>query len=242
MVKNIGRRVTALTNVPLAASRGPFLNDIELPGTTGLAFLRSPYAHARIRSIATTAAAARPGVITVLTGADAKQELRPIPEAWNTAEIGAKGVHWYALAPDRVRYVGEAVAAVVATDRYTAFAALDDIVVDYEELPSVSDPLKALEPDSALVEPDWGDNLLITRDGIAGDADKAFADAEHTASGVVKSNRITGVPLEPRGTLASYDPYNRKLTYWDSTQNPHPLRSFLAESLNFPEGSIHVIQ
>ena len=141
-----------------------------------------------------------------------------------------------------MRYVGEAVAAVVATDRYAAYAAIDDIVVDYEELPSVSDPLKAIEPGTALVEPDWGDNLLTTRDWVMGDPDKAFAAAEHTASGVVRSNRITGVPIEPRGTVASYDPYQKKLTYWDSTQNPHPLRSFLAESLNFPEGAIHVIQ
>jgi carbon-monoxide dehydrogenase large subunit len=242
MVKNIGRRITGLTNVPLAVGRGTFVNDIDLPGMTWLAFLRSPYAHARIRSIDISAAMARPGVLRVFTGADAKAELRPIPEAWNTKEIGAKGVHWYALAPDRVRYVGEAVAAVVATDRYAAYAALDDIVVDYEELPSVADPLKAIEPGSALVEPDWGDNLLITRDWVMGDPDVVFAGAEHTASGVVKSNRITGVPIEPRGTVASFDPYARKLTYWDSTQNPHPLRSFLAESLNFPEGAIHVIQ
>jgi carbon-monoxide dehydrogenase large subunit len=241
-LKNIGRRVTGLTNTQLAAGRGTYVNDVVLPNMAYLAFLRSPYAHARIRSIDTSAAAARPGVIRVLTGEDARRDMRPIPEAWNTREIGAKGVAWYPLIADRVRYVGEVVAAVIAEDRWTASAALDDIVVDYEELPAVTDPLAALEPGANLVEADWGDNILITRDWVAGDVDAGFAAGDRSVSGVVRSNRITGVPLEPRGCVASWDPFERKLKFWESTQNPHPLRTFLAETLNVPEGSIHVIQ
>jgi carbon-monoxide dehydrogenase large subunit len=241
-MKNIGRRVTGLTNVQLAAGRGTYVNDVQLPNMAYLAFLRSPYAHARIRSIDVSAALARQGVVRVLTGEDALRDMRPIPEGWNTREIGAKGVSWYPLVADRVRYVGEVVGAVIAEDRWTASAALDDIAVDYEELPAVTDPIEALLPGAHLVEPDWGDNVLISRDWAAGDVDRAFAEAEHTLSGSVRSNRITGVSIEPRGCVASWDPFARKLTFWESTQNPHPLRTFLAETLNIPEGSIHVIQ
>ena len=209
---------------------------------TWMAFLRSPYAHARIRSLDASAARARPGVVLVLTGEDAQRDMHPIPEGWNTREIGAKGVEWYPIVSDRVRYVGEVVAAVVAEDRWTASAALDDIVVDYEELRAVTDPIAAMQPGADLVEPSWGDNLLITRDWRAGDVDAAFADATHVIDGTVRSNRITGVSIEGRGCVASWDPYLERLTFWESTQNPHPLRSFLAETLELPEGSIHVIQ
>ena len=239
---NIGQRVTGLTNTQLAAGRGTYVNDISLPDMAYLAFLRSPYAHARIRSIDISAAAARPGVVRILTGEDARRDMRPIPEAWNTREIGAKGIEWYPIISDRVRYVGEVVAAVIAEDRWTASAALDDIIVDYEELPVVADLLTAMEPGADLVEPAWGDNILITRDWAAGDVEGAFSSAEHVISGTVRSNRITGVSIEGRGCLASWDPYQRRLDFWESTQNPHPLRTFLAETLAIPEGSIHVVQ
>jgi carbon-monoxide dehydrogenase large subunit len=241
-LKNVGQRITGLTNTQLAAGRGTYVNDIVLPNMAYLAFLRSPYAHARIRSVDVSAALARPGVIRVLTGEDARRDMRPIPEAWNTREIGAKGIEWYPIIADRVRYVGEVVAAVIAEDRWTASAALDDIVVDYEELPVVTDPIAAMQPGADLVEPAWGDNILVSRDWSAGDVDAAFADAEHSVHGSVRSNRITGVSIEARGCVASWDSFGRKLTFWESTQNPHPLRTFLAETLNVAEGSIHVIQ
>jgi carbon-monoxide dehydrogenase large subunit len=241
-LKNVGQRITGLTNTQLAAGRGTYVNDVVLPNMAYLAFLRSPYAHARIRSVDPSAAIARVGVIRVLTGEDARRDMRPIPEAWDTREIGAKGIAWYPIIADRVRYIGEVVAAVIAKDRWTASAALDDIVVDYEELPAVTDPIAAMLPGSDLVEPDWGDNILVSRDWSAGDVDAAFADAERTVHGSVRSNRITGVSIEPRGCVASWDPFARKLTFWESTQNPHPLRTFLAETLNVAEGSIHVIQ
>ena len=240
--KHVGRRVIGLTNAQLAAGRGTYVSDVSLPGMTWMAFLRSPHAHARIRSLDASAARARPGVVLVLTGEDAQRDMNPIPEGWNTREIGAKGVEWYPIVSDRVRYVGEIVAAVVAEDRWTASAALDDIVVDYEELRAVIDPIAAMQPGADLVEPSWGDNLLITRDWRAGDVDAAFADATHVIDGTVRSNRITGVSIEGRGCVASWDPYLERLTFWESTQNPHPLRSFLAETLELPEGSIHVIQ
>ena len=241
-LRHVGKPYLGLTNRELAAGKGLFVSDIVLPDMAHLAVLRSPHAAARIVSIDTSAAEQLDGVVYVMTGAEAKAEMRPIPEAWNTKEIGAKGVDWYALAPDRVRYVGEALAAVVAESKNTAFEAVGLIDVTYEVLPAVTDPRAAMEAGSALVEPDWGDNLLITRDWRTGDMEDAFARAERIIEGEVRSERITGVSLEPRGSVAQYNVYQDKLTLWESTQNPHPLRTFLAETLDVPERTIHVIQ
>ena len=131
----VGQEIPSLTNTKLVAGKGTFVDDISLPGMAHAAVLRSPYAHARIRSIDTARAEALPGVLCVVTGSEVKEQTNPIPETYDTAAVGAKGVKWYALCVDRARYVGEAVAAVVAEDRFTAYAALDLIEVDYEELP-----------------------------------------------------------------------------------------------------------
>ena len=118
----------------------------------------------------------------------------------------------------------------------------DLIEVDYEELPVVSDPEEAMEEGAPLVEPEWGDNIMASRDIVLGDPDAAFAEADGTISGHVRSARITGTAIEPRGCVASYDAYAQTFTFWDSTQNPHPLRNYIAGTLGVPETSIRVIQ
>jgi len=241
-VSYVGQAVPSSTNTRLVAGRGQFVDDVQLPGMTYAAILRSPLAHARIRSIDTSRAEALPGVLCVLTGREVLEGMNPIPETYDTAAVGAKGVRWYALCVDRARYVGEAVAAVVAEDTFTAYAALDLIEVDYEELPVVADPEQAMQPGAPLVEPDWGDNIMASRDIVLGDPDAAFAEADGVVSGTVRSARITGTAIEPRGCVAAYDPYDDSLTFWDSTQNPHPLRNYLAETLGMPDTSIRVIQ
>ena len=238
----VGQGVPSLTNTKLVAGRGRFVDDIQLPGMTYAAILRSPFAHARIRSIDSSAAGALPGVLYVLTGREVAESMNPIPETYDTAAVGARGVRWYALCVDRARYVGEAVAAVVAGDRFTAYAALDVIEVDYEEQPVVADPERAMEQGSPLVEPDWGDNIMASRDIVLGDPEAAFTAADGTVSGYVRSARITGTAIEPRGCVAAYDAYDDTLTFWDSTQNPHPLRNYLAGTLGMPDTSIRVIQ
>jgi aerobic carbon-monoxide dehydrogenase large subunit len=240
--KHIGREYTGLNNRDLAAGRGSFVADIKLDRMAHVAILRSTHAHARILSIDTSAADALPGVVLTMTGREAREVFSPIPEGWNTAEVGAKRIDWYPLVADRVRYVGEAIAAVVAEDKHTAHQALRLIDVEYEPIEAVTDAHAAMEPGSALVEPEWGDNLLTTRDWVTGDADEAFRNADRTAQGTVRSARITGVPLEPRGIVASWDPAHKFLTFWESTQNPHPLRTFLAETLQINERQIRVIQ
>ena len=241
-MKYIGTGVTSLTNRQLAAGKGTFTADYKFEGMLQMAVLRSPLASARIRSIDTKAAEQVPGVVYVITGKEVAENMNPIFEAYDTAAMGAKGVKWYALVPERVRFVGECVAAVVAEDKWTARKAADLIEVDYEELPPVTDPEEAMKPGSPLVEPDWGDNVLVTRDFQSGDTDKAFAEADHTIKGVVKQHRYTGAAIEPRAYAATYDPYQDVLTFYASTQNPHPMRVFLSETLGIPETSIRVIQ
>src|SRR5438094_7620948 len=141
----VGQGVPGLTNTRLVAGKGRFVDDITLPEMTHLAVLRSPYAHARIRSIDTSRAEALPGVVHVITGREVAESMNPIPETYDTAAVGAKGVKWYALCTDRARYVGEAVAAVVAEDKFTAYEAVELIEVDYEELPVVRDPEQAMQ-------------------------------------------------------------------------------------------------
>ncbi len=241
-MKHIGREQISLTNRQLAAGKGTFVSDIRRENMTHMAVVRSPHASARIKSIDSAVAEAVPGVVKVVTGREIKANMNPIFEAYDTEAMGAKGVTSYALCPERVRYVGEAVAAVVAEDKYTARKAADLVAVEYETTPIVSDTEAALQPDSPLVEPDWGDNILITRDFVKGDPDKAFAAAEMTSSDEVYQHRYTGAALEPRAYMAEYDPYTEQLTYWASTQNPHPVRVFLAETLGIEESSIRVIQ
>jgi carbon-monoxide dehydrogenase large subunit len=235
-----GRRIPSVTNRPLVAGRATFVNDLLPAGLTWIAFLRSPHAHARIRSIDPAAARSMPGVVRVLTGADVLASLAPIPSGADAEAMGARSSTWQALAIDRVRYVGEAVAAVVAEDRWTASAALDAIDVDYEELPTVADARAALDPASPRIEPSWPDNVRLHRVFGSGDVDGAFAAAERRATGTARVNRISGVPIEPRGSVASYEPYGGVLTYWDTTQQPHVLRTFLAETLRMSESAIRV--
>jgi carbon-monoxide dehydrogenase large subunit len=238
----VGRRHPGLNNRRLAAGRGQYVGDVPSDDTLHMAILRSPYPHARIRSIDVSEALAHPAVVTVVTGDEIRQHTRPVPEGWDTAAVGAHRVDWYCLAGDRVRFVGEAVAAVVATTRNDAYAGLRLIDVDYEPLPIVSDAEHGLSEGAPLVEPEWGTNVLVTRDIGFGDLDDGMAQATRTVSGKLSLNRTTGAPLEPRGLLGSYDESDDVLTLWDSTQNPHALRVYLAQTLDIRESRLRVIQ
>jgi carbon-monoxide dehydrogenase large subunit len=238
----VGRAVPGRTGPRLARGRGVFVDDVRLPGTCHVVIVRSPHAHARILGVDTERAKAVAGVVTVVTGQQVKAATNPLPEGWDTSVIGARRVDWYALAPERVRYVGEAVAAVVAADRATAQQAADLVEVAWDPLPAVTDATRALAPGSPLVEPAWGDNVLLRQEFSAGDVAAAMAGAARVVRGRVGSQRITGVPIEPRGILASFDPDERRLTFWESTQQPHQVRSYLAQALRMDEASIRVVQ
>ncbi len=239
---SVGRGLPGRANVRLARGRGRFVDDLRLPGTYHVAIVRSPHANARVLGVDLTHALALPGVVAAVDGEEIRRRTNPIPEGWDTSVIGARRVDWYALAAERARYVGEAVAAVVATDGPTAVAAAELVEVDYQALPAATDAHQALGPGSPLVEPAWGDNLLLTQEFAAGDVDDAIEHAFQVVSGRISSQRITGVPIEPRGILASYDRNQGRLTFWESTQQPHQVRSYLAQALGMREAGIRVIQ
>ena len=235
----IGKRITARDNRKLVRGRASYVGDIQLPGMHHVIIVRSPYAHATIRAIDTSQAEAVPGVVRVVTGVEILEHTHPIPEGWDTSTVGAKRVDWYALAPSRVRFVGEAVAAVVAVDRPTAARAAQLVDVDYEPLDVVSSASQALAPDAALVEPEWGDNILFEERFDAGDLDAAFG-AGHVISGQVESQRLSGLPLEPRGIVATFDEGEQAIRMWESTQQPHLVRAYVAQALGMPERSVIV--
>ena len=239
---HVGKAYSGLKNRALVAGRATFVGDIQLPGMAHMAVLRSPHASARILSIDTTGAEDLDGVLHVMTGKDARDEHLIIPEASDPRQSGAKNFTWYALAQDRVRFVGDAVAAAVAEDPHTARKALDLIDVAYEVATPALDADDALHPDSPLVEPSWGENLLAQRHWEGGTVEGAMSAAPRRVTGSVKLGRLTGVPLEPRGTIAEYDTFHDTVTLWDSTQNPHPLRTYVAQTLGLPEPNIRVIQ
>jgi carbon-monoxide dehydrogenase large subunit len=241
-MKYVGRSVPGLTNRTLVTGSGTYTADIQLPGMCTIAILRSPYAHARIVAIDTQRARAEPGVVAVLTGREIEQNTNPIPSAADPGFYGGKSLKVYALPTAHVRYVGEAVAAVVAEDRYTANRALGLIEVTYEELPVIADPEKAIEPGSPLVEPSWGDNVMMHKEFTRGDVEQGLRRADGVIKDAVKAHRYVASPIETRAYAAAYDAYTDVLTVWSATQNPHPLRVFVAETLGIPEINVRVIQ
>jgi carbon-monoxide dehydrogenase large subunit len=201
--------------------------------------LRSDYAHADIKSINTEAAENLSGVVKVITGADIEGKVGSIPCA---AEIeGLKVPDHPALAVGRVRFVGEPIAAVVATDPYIARDALDLIEVEYDELPVVADLDKAIEPDSTVIYDEFDDNIAFTMPLDAGEVDAAFAEADHVVSQRFVNQRLIPNSIEPRGVLAEYLPGEGTLTVWSSTQVPHHLKTILSLLLDLPEQLVRVI-
>ena len=240
--KAVGTPRIGANNRRLARGDGEYVGDLHREGMHHLSVVRSPHAHARILSVDGSEALAIDGVVDVILPDDVAEGTRPIPEGWDTAEAGARGVDWYAVAQGRVRYLGEAVAAVVATDPYIAKASAGHVKVEYEVLEVISSAEAALRPGAVRVEPSWDDNVLVADGFETGDFDAAIASAEYTATGRVKSQRLTGVPIEPRGIVAEYDPIADLLTFWESTQQPHQVQTFLAAALGVREASIRVIQ
>ena len=216
-----------------------YVDDIKLVNTLHCTFLRSDYAHADIKSINTEAAENLSGVVKVITGADIQGKVGSIPCA---AEIeGLKVPDHPALAVDRVRFVGEPIAAVVATDPYIARDALDLIEVEYDELPAVVDLDKAIESDSTVIYDEFDDNIAFTMPLDAGEVDAAFAEADHVVSQRFVNQRLIPNSIEPRGVLAEYLPGEGTLTVWSSTQVPHHLKTILSLLLDLPEQLVRVI-
>jgi aerobic carbon-monoxide dehydrogenase large subunit len=204
------------------------------------AFLRSPYPHALVRSVDVSAALAMPGVHAVLTGADLPEQLGAQP---NTHLFGERETPYYALARERVRYAGEAVAVIVAESPYVAEDARDEVVVDWEPLPSVGDAELAVGDGAPLVWPDrdWPDNVCGTFEKEMGDVDRAFDEADVVVTESYRIQRQFGCSLEGRGVLAEWDRNVDELTLWTSSQIVHIARDLLAAVLGLPEHRIRVL-
>jgi carbon-monoxide dehydrogenase large subunit len=205
-----------------------------------VAFLRSPHAHARIGIIDTVAAMSVPGVIRVFTGRDVAELCSP----WVAVLAHLKGIKsapQHALAVERATWAGEPVVAVVADSRAAAEDGVAALEVDFEALPVVADMETALDPDTPLIHPELGDNLVFRRLHEAGDPDGAMAAAAAVIEATFHTGRHTGVCLEPRSILASYNRADSQLTVHHSTQAPHMMQTILAKHLDLPEGNVRVI-
>jgi carbon-monoxide dehydrogenase large subunit len=208
------------------------------------AFKRSDYAHARITGIDVTAARALPGVLAVYTAADLGDYLQPSPllvQPPPTQHIVFNQRTATQLAQDKVRYVGEPIAMVVAESRYLAEDAAEQIVVDYDPLPAVVDLEAAMAPDAPLVHEDVGSNMAAHVIQTKGDYDRARAQADVIIKRRFLYDRGTAAPMEGRGVVAQFDPLARHLTVWDSTQAPIPIRNGLAGMLGLAERQVRVV-
>lgn len=238
--KLLGERIKRKEDPRLIQGRGHYVDDIKLDGMLHMAFARSVYPHARIKKVHTTAAKALPGVVAVYTGHDIQGKLGLVPCA--AGMDGLKIPDHPCLAMDKVCYIGEPIVAVVARDRYVARDAADLIEVDYDPLPAVTDPLKALQKGSNLVHEKFGDNIAFEAKLDAGDWKAVEADSTLK---VIKqrfiNQRLAPISMETRGVIASYSPGEDTLTVWSSTQIPHILKTQLALMSGVDEARSRVI-
>ncbi|MGC5615413.1 xanthine dehydrogenase family protein molybdopterin-binding subunit [Georgenia sp. Z1491] len=228
----IGRSVTRKEDRRLLTGHGNYVSDLVLPRMRHVAFLRSPHGHASILDVDTSAVRAD-AVFTGTSSSFATTELRARSALKSYVETAQPP-----LARDKVRFVGEPVAAVVAGDRYRAEDALEQIRVDYDPLPATT---LAWEPSGVPVHEEAPDNVLLEREFDAGDVDQAFERATVVVEREYITNRHAGNPMEGRAGVALWDRSEERLTYWSGTQIPHLVRNMLAELLGLPEGNVRVI-
>lgn len=240
--KYIGAPIRRKEDRRFLTGQGQFVDDIKLPNMLHAAIVRSPHAHARILSIDSSAALEMEGVVSVFTFGDIEQmvEPRPIPIRMRAYQELERFLQ-YPLASDKVRYVGDPVAVVVAETRYLAEDALDGVDVVYDPLPAVVDMHKSLEGDVLLFE-EHGTNLAYEFKSSIGDPDEAFRSADYTRKEVFNCHRHTANPLETRGLVASYSEGREELTVWGETKVPHYNRGVLASMLQMPEHRIHFVE
>ena len=233
----IGARVSRVEDPRHLTGEALFTADVRLPRMTSACFVRSLEAHARIRSIDTQAARQLPGVIAVFTAAD----IQAAPLDHQIPNANLLHTPQPVLAIDKVRFVGEPLAVVVARDRYIAEDAVDLVIVDYEPLPVVTTPEAAMAADAPLLFDELGTNVLYDVTGRNGDVAAAFARADRTFTATYPGNRFVAAPMEGRAALADYKSGTGELTLWCSTQTPHLLRTKVAAVLTFPEHKLRVI-
>lgn len=236
----IGKTVPRPNAARLVQGRGRYVDDIELPRMVHVAFVRSPVAHGRISGLDAEAAKGVRGVLRVFTGAELAEVCTPWVAVLAHLE-GLKSPPQHPLAVERVTWVGEAVAAVVATSRAAAEEGAALVDVEYETLPAVTDTMTALDAETPVIHPDLGDNLAFRRLHEEGDVDGAMDEAHKVVSARFRTARHTGVTLEPRSILVDWNPAEGQMTAYHATQAPHMMQTVFAKHLDIPESRVRVI-
>ncbi len=229
----VGTRMPMLDAAAKVKGAAQFTDDLILPGMLYGKILRSPLPHARILNIDTSKAEKLPGVKGVMTGQD-------IPD--RKYGIVPKAKDEYALARDKVRFIGDEVAAVCAIDPEIAEEALDLIRVEYEELPAVFDPMEAIKRGAPLVHDDVRGNISASIKKEFGDVERGFEESDFVFEDTFYSQPVNHAPLEPHAAVAQFDPLKGELTIWSSTQIPFFLRRNLSTTLLIPESKVRVIK
>jgi carbon-monoxide dehydrogenase large subunit len=243
----IGKPLRRREDVRFLRGKGQFVDNVAPPGTAWCAFVRSPHGHARIRGISTKIAASMPGVLLTLTAEDWKRAghgeltvVHPMPFSDGRPMNNAPRP---AFAADKVRHVGDIVAAVVAESRFAAEDAAEAVVVDYEPLPSVCDPRAALAPGAPVLHERFGSNIVFDIErGSRETTESALAGAAKIVALDLHNSRLAANPLEPRAYLCEYDAATDRYTLYATTQQPHYLRRWLSlYTLHIPEHKIRVV-
>ena len=236
----IGARMKRLEDPRFIEGRATFIDDIQLPGMLHATAVRSPHAHARILSIDVSAAEASPGVVAVATSQHLSDTTGHVPVSFRSTNPNENPPPHPLLASGKVRYVGEAVALVIAETRAQAVDAAEQLRIRYEPLPVVVDPHQSLK-DEVLLHEELGTNVLFSTDDRGGDIDDAFRRADRIVQGTYRSQRICPAPMEPRGVVAAYSPSDDLLTVWSATQSVHHDRDLLSFVLHRDPSTIRVI-
>ena len=242
----IGKPVRRVEDQKFITGAGRYTDDIQLPNMTYCAFVRSPHAHAKIEGVDTAAAAAAPGVVAVLTGADVEADgLGGLPCAWqvdfNTGEPMNEPPH-PVLASDTVRYVGDGVACVIAETLEQAQDAAEMVEVSYRELPAVASVPEAVADGATQIHAEAKGNLAFIWDlGDREATDAACANAAHVTTLEFINQRLIPNAIEPRATLADFDAASGRSTLYTSTQNPHTIRAVMGGVLGLPEHKLRVV-
>ena len=240
----IGTRMLRREDPALLTGEGKYTNDLNIPGALHLAVLRSPYAHAKIISIDTSAAKALPGVIAVYTGAELASEWAgPMPCAWPVTPDMKNPAH-FPLAVSKVCYVGDGVVAILATSETASRDALDLVDVQYEPLKAVVDVEEALK-DNIVIHDELGTNKSYTWpllvEETPGCVEEAFKKAKYTVSERYVQQRLLPMAMEPRAVAAVPQPFGGDITLYSSTQVPHILKVMTALTLGIPEHQVRVV-
>jgi len=235
----VGTSVRRVEDVRLTTGAARYLADVAPANSWHVAILRSPVAHARLRRLDLEAARRAPGVMAVVDGAELAAcsapfgHLLPIP--------GIQPLEFWSLAVGKVRFVGEPIVAVVATDRYLAEDALELIEMELDELPVVVDAVAALDPGAPRLFDEWSSNEFLQAAYATGDLDGAFASADGVLRERIRQHRVIGLPLEGHGACGSFDRSTGRLRLYASSQQPHNLRTVIASVTGLSEADIDVI-